>query len=264
MQPQANRDNQMSAKKKKIAMPDPMIGGPFTGLIQTLNRMGFVTNELDPISRGFIIFSKKCKKPVLEIGAAYGLTVLKVLEQKVKIIANDADERHLKILAERVPNNLRKYLSIAPGEFPDGVILASESLEAALSCRVFHFFDPAMLRRAISSLFQCLCSGGKAFIIADSPYTQRAADLGRTPIYEDRRKKGDQWPGFFEGVHKEWPHMREIGPDIIHCLDPFVLRRVFEEQGFEIEMADWIDRPDYPEGYKANGRECVGVIARKP
>jgi hypothetical protein len=47
-------------------------------------------------------------------------------------------------------------------------------------------------------------------------------------------------------------------------MDVDVLRRIFEQAGFEIERVGYISREDFPDDMRLDGRENVGIIATKP
>jgi SAM-dependent methyltransferase len=245
------------------AMPAPVEEEEYRGLIPTLNKMGFMTPELDPYSKAFVEFATRAPGPLLEIGAAYGLAVSQVLAQGVHIKANDIDRRHLDILFERVPLAQRKYLDLIPGSFPDEINLEENTYGAILASRVFHFFDPEQLCRAAAALFRYLAPNGKVFIVSDSPYQMPAIRHGRSIDFEQRTREGKPWPGFFDDVHEKNPTAKDFLPKSIHLLDPLVLSRVLKEAGFTIEKAEWIDRPDYPKGLRASGKENVGVVGFK-
>lgn len=59
------------------------------GAIATKNKTGFMSAELSEISKQYIEFSKNCNS-VLDIGCAYGISVLPVLDlEKVTVHAVD-------------------------------------------------------------------------------------------------------------------------------------------------------------------------------
>lgn len=61
-------------------------------------------------------------------------------------------------------------------------------------------------------------------------------------------------------IYEKW---RANNPDSFHLLDPDVLRRVFSEAGFIIEQCDFFARNNWPKDAQYDGRESVGLIARK-
>lgn len=232
------------------------------GFIKTLNNMGYMTSTLDPFSQKIIDFAKNSSGPLLEIGAAYGVATLKALEIGCQVIANDLDERHLKILLERTPKQEKERLTLLPGKFPEEINIPQKSVGAILICRVLHFFNGQRIELAINKAFGWLKSGGKLAIIAETPYLKNFQNF--IPIYEQRKKQGHPWPGFIEDTMEFGPDRGKFLPKQVHWLDKEVLCRAVEKVGFLIEEVSFIDRKDFPDDLRLDGRESVGLIARKP
>src|SRR5260221_14662387 len=74
----------------------------FSILIPTLNNMGYMFEDLTEYGDEFIRFSQDAKDPALDIAAAYGIATLKLLQQQIRVVANDLDPRHLEILRNQV------------------------------------------------------------------------------------------------------------------------------------------------------------------
>jgi hypothetical protein len=232
------------------------------GFIRTLNNMGYMTSTIDQFTRHFIEYAPVSPGPVLDIGAAYGIASIAALSNGATVIANDIDNAHLEILKSRTPEDLQSRLSLKPGAFPDQLQMADDSLGAVLVCRVMHFFDGETIERSAALLFKWLKSGGKAFIVSETPYLKNFQNF--IPIYEKRRDSGEKWPGFINDVMAIAPERGAFLPSKMHLLDPAVLSRTFKNAGFLIEDARMIARKDFPEDLQLDGRESVGIIARKP
>src|SRR5271156_2736729 len=138
-----------------------------SGFVKTLNSMGYMTSKLDWCSQQFVSFSPTVPGPALDVGAAYGVATIAALEAGAKVIANDIDARHLQILMERAPANLRQNLLLKPGDFPN-VDIQPSSLGAALVARVFHFFPGEMIELSAHRLFNWLMRSGKVFVVAET------------------------------------------------------------------------------------------------
>ena len=247
----------MQATEDSPAMPEP----DESGLIRTLNSMGTMTSAPDIFSRAFIEFAPKAPGRSLDIGAAYGVATLPALRNGATVIANDMDERHLKILYSRVPVELRPRLELASGAFPDNVDFPVASLGAVLICRVMHFFDGPRIERAATKVMSWLAPGGKVFVVGETPYIGTARAF--FPTYESRQKAGNPWPGVVENVAAHDPKRAGALPGLFHLLDERVLGRVFTAAGFTIERSELFARPDYPADIRLDGRESVGLIAVK-
>lgn len=233
------------------------------GLIPTLNQMGWMTQGLDVFSQAFIDFAPTAPGAALDIGAAYGVASLAALKKGAKVIANDLDARHLEILKGQVPVGLLPNLTLMPGAFPDGVDFPVGSIGAILVCRVLHFFDGATIERGIAKMFNWLATGGKIFVIGETPYLSNMK--GFIPHYEAQLKDPSiAWPGYFNNVHEICdPAVKDKLPKQINFFDIKTLRRVFEGAGFTVERAETFARPEYPTWAQYDGRESAGLIVRK-
>lgn len=242
---------------ESLVMPEPLEGG----LINTLNSMGTMTPSPDVFSRYFSEFAPKAPGRSLDIGAAYGVATLPALRNGASVIANDIDERHLKILLSRVPREHRDRLELVAGEFPEKLDFPDGSLGAVLICRVMHFFDGPRIERAAEKVMRWLAPQGKVFVVGETPYIGTARAF--FPTYEARLKAGDLWPGVVENAAAHDPKRATLLPKLFHLLDERTLRRVFTAAGFEIERLEMFARPDYPADIQLDGRESVGLIAVK-
>ncbi len=232
------------------------------GFIHTLNRMGYMTSWLDPVSQAFVDFAAQAPGPVLDVGAAYGVASIAALKRGAAVIANDSEPLHLDILAQRLPPNLRARLTLCAGEVPEQVDFAAASLGAVLASRVLHFFDGPRIEHTAARLHHWLAPGGKAFIVADTPYLNNYQRY--LPRYEARRQQGERWPGYMPQLRALNHARAAFLPRCFHFLDCEVLTRTFAEAGFEVEVCRLFAREDYPDDLRCDGREGVGLVARRP
>jgi len=203
-----------------------------SGFIRTLNRMG------------------------------YGIASLAALRNGAAVVANDIDARHLQILRDRAPATLKRRLTLMPGDFPDGIDFSPGSLGAVLICRVIHFFDGPTIERSAAKVIRWLAPGGKVFVVGETPFIGTAKSF--LPTYQARVKAGAPWPGIVKNVAAHNPKRAGNLPSRMHLLDEPTLRRVFSNAGFAIEHLATFARPDFPPDVQLDGRESVGLIARKP
>lgn len=231
-------------------------------IIPTLNHMGYMTTLLDKYSNKFVEYSATIQTPVLEIGAAYGVATIAALEAGATVIANDIEPKHLELLVQKVPDEFRNHLQVYPGRFPDELDFAKDSLGGALICNVLHFFEGETIELAMSKLYTWLKPNAKVFIIADTPYNKLIEKA--IPTYEKLEKNGSKWPGLMRNIRDYVPaQYAAITPPFMHFLTPAILTNVLTKIGFIIEEASLFARTNYPEEEQFDGREGVGVIARK-
>lgn len=244
-------------KSAEQGIPKAEVGG----FVPTLNGMGYMTVTCDRFMREFISFAASCPHPVLDIGAAYGVATSAALEAGATVIANDLDERHLVLMRNALDPRLSSRLITIPGNFPRELRFAPNSLGAILVARVLHFFDGDLLTESVQKAHEWLAPGGRIFVTAETPYLRNLHRF--TPVYEERKKAGSQWPGFLDDVPSIVPKRAANLPKTMHFLDTDVLTRVFSESGFRIEEATMFARPEFPEDIQLDGRESVGLIASK-
>ena len=226
--------------------------------IPTLNKTGFMKTELDVFSQKFIHFTLTSKKPVLEIGAAYGIATLQALKNNVTIIANDIEEKHLIALLQKTPKSQLKNLYIKPGHFPANLEFEENSLGAVLICRVAHFFTGEEMDEGFKKIYKWLAPKGKIFFISMSPYHHLLKDF--LPTYIRRAERGEKWPGVIENMKEYNPKESADIPNFLHVFDDAYMRTTLEKMGFNIEeitLFDYSNNSSDQKGY-------LGFIAVKP
>ena len=200
-------------QKNNFSMPSSE-----NGFVPTLNKQGYMATTLDYYMKQFISYAKSCKKPVVDIGAAYGIATIPSLETGANVIAVDLDERHLAILEERVPHELKNQLTIKCCSFPEELHFNRNSIGAFLIARVVHFFSPVRLEKSVSLLYDWLAPEGKVFLTAETPYLSNWESF--IPIYEQRCVIGHPWLGYVDDVMKFAPKRGENLPSSMLFLDP--------------------------------------------
>jgi SAM-dependent methyltransferase len=231
------------------------------GMIPTLNKNGFMTVGLDPISLEFIEFSAKCRSPVLDVGAAYGVASISALERGATVIANDVDEGHLSILRERTQTQYWEHLYLNNARFPDEVDFPEQSLGAVLMRRVSHFLTADEMERALDKIKSWLVPGGRLYIVTMSPFHYNLP--GFSLEYERRWEAGDCWPGIIHNMHDYAPHIADYTTNFLHVMDEKVLTKALEKRSLKaIKVVSF----DYAAGgvsLNAEGQGYCGAIAEK-
>lgn len=253
--------NEMNTLTKKSALLLKAPKEVGSGLIPTLNKMGYMTTFLDPYSEKFIKYASVCKEPILEIGSAYGNVALKALNNGATVVSNDLDPRHLQILKNMCPKNALNRLHLVSGNFPE-VILPFNYFDAILTVRVLHFLEGNTLRNFLSSCYDILNTNGKLFVVADTPYLKDWASF--LPTFEKRlQNKKTEWPGLIKNTRLfNSKHVHQL-PKLMHWLDKDILQRELKRAHFNIKDIQYINRFDYPPDVRLDGRESVGAIAIK-
>ena len=107
-----------------------------------------------------------------------------------------------------------------------------------------------------------ISSGGKVFVVAETPYLKNFSPF--IPIFEKRKKEGMELPGFVEDVMEVDPIRGRSLPKQMMVFDKDVLSSLFKNAGLIVEQCEEFARPEFPKDLQLDGRESVGLIARKP
>ena len=218
---------------------------------------------LDDYAEEFIRVAGESGDEVLEIGCAYGVATIPALEAGATVTASDMDPRHLEILQSRAPAESLERLTLIPGVLPD-IDLPEDHFGAILCSRVLHFLPGDEIEASVRNMYRWLRPGGRLFLVADTPW-----GIWRNfiPTWEDNVAKGERWPGHMPKPINYLPYKPssdDIGPPLMNLLDPELLRRTCEEAGFVVDRATFVDRSDFGDKGRMDGRENCGIAAHKP
>lgn len=225
--------------------------------LPTQNRTGWASNQLNEVSERFVAHCRLVTRPVLDIGAAFGLASLAALESGATVYANDIDPAHL----AKIPPS--EKLILFPGRFPHDLRFPENSLDAVHASNIFHFLTGPQLDRGLRSIAHWLAPGGKLFVQAATPWQKPFAAF--IPAFEARRAAAVEWPGWIERTADYSTH-RRLGqiPSSIHLLDNETLQKAAGNAGFTVEECTLYRRHDLPRSLFHDGRECVALIASRP
>lgn len=232
--------------------------------IPTLNRKGRTTASLNELSKEFVRYSRAASRPVLDIGAAFGVASLAALKAGARVIANDIDPRHLKVLVGRTPRTLRPSLATICARFPDEMELEEGSLSAVHAANLLNFLTGPEIAHGLRLIVKWLEPGGKLFVISGTPYAANVR--GFIQEYHRRKRRGDRWPGYVRNLKKysSDPTVVHELPDALHLLDDEILCRECKRAGLVVEQSKMFLRKGLPKYLRLDGRENVLLVARKP
>lgn len=227
----------------------------------TRNRTGWTSNVLNELSELFVAHAATVQRPVLDVGAAYGIATLPALAAGATVYANDSDPTHLATLEAATPPDHRSRLHLAPGRFPQDLNFPAASLDAVHASNVLHFLTGDELLTGIAHIRRWLAPGARLFIQAGTPYQQPFQAF--IPLYEERVRAGARWPGWIEDTRTISAHKKlsQI-PRSLHLLDEPALTHLVVSSGFLVERAWTYCRRDLPKSMQLNGREGVGLVAK--
>jgi len=239
-----------------------------TGAIATKNKKGFMFKELSEVSKQYIEYSKTCNR-VLEIGCAYGISVLPILNlEKVTVHAVDLSDDHLKILKSKLTPNQNYYFMPTISEFPINTHYEDNFFDAIHISNVLHFIKGEHFNLALEKCFNWLKPQGKIFVNTCALYLPYFTNF--IPTYKNRKKAGIKWPGeidnFKDFIPKDAPQSQiDAEPDFIHLFTKEDLDTHFKNAGFTIEESCYftLENADYLK-YADDAKSMIGIVASKP
>lgn len=238
----------------------------------TLDKKGFMFKSLTEASKAFVACAGDATRPVIDMGCAYGNVTLSVLKKNKHVIACDLDPRHLEVLMGKVPQDLRKYVTVLQGTFPEDFNFPGKSISAVHLSHVLHFLRGEQIQEGLGKAYHWLEPGGKVFINAGTPYQNI---LGFVEEYQRREQEDRDWPGEMSADDLKRfisPALREqFPPDIIptffNGLTKKALRRALETEGFTVDKLCYFDPDLSPELlflFGGDGKGWISTIAFRP
>jgi len=228
--------------------------------IPTLNQTGFMTPDQNPFNNSFIDFAATSNHPVLDVGAAYGLTSLPALQKGALVIANDIDPRHLLLLREHVEEQSRNRLFLNTKRFPNETDFPDQSIGAILLCRIVHFLNGEEMDQAIEKMTKWLVPGGRIFVITMSAHHHLLTSF--LPTYQQKAEEQIPWPGVINNMHEIAPDLKSQIPNFLHVMDRQSLGKAFERHGFKI-IEDSLFDYTRAKAKKSDGKGYYGIIVEK-
>lgn len=230
-----------------------------------------IMHKMNPISKAFVEYAIACNGTVLDIGSAYGVATIPILKSSTstKVIACDISRKHLDELSKQVSElddkdrkNISSRLILIESKFPD-FELEENSLDAVLASHVLPFLSGNEIEHGIAKLTKFLKPNGLLYITSYSIYNRVMKNY--IPIYEQRKKQGDKWPGELEDASLYWDKdnpLTAILPKKLNHLEPCLVESVLKVNNFQIKYLDFLSLTDEtPDEIKLDGREAMGVIA---
>lgn len=173
------------------------------GLVPTRNQKGFMMTELSHVSKEYVKYAKQCHE-VLEIGCAYGITVLPVLDYlKTHVYVVDLCAEHIDILNSKLKPEQFPYFTSEIAEFPVQTDFTANRFDAIHISNVLHFISAEHFMYALYQCFNWLKPEGKLFISMCSLYFPYFVDF--VPIYEERKQKGYLFAGEIDDMRVYTP-----------------------------------------------------------
>ena len=229
----------------------------------TLNKKGFMLTNIDALTQLFIdeaTQSKYHSSFSLDVGAAYGIATLAVLNKGGSIVENDTDPNHLATIENQFGQSER--LKLCVGDIRRDIQLPSESISCALLSRVLHFFYGNEIIACLKKIHQWLIPGGNIFVSNETPYFGTTRNF--IPIYEQQKADGHPWPSLIESIDYFCSEKAPFVDLPVHLFDEDLCYKVAHESGFTITHLFYINRKgSFPENALYDGRESIAFVAQK-
>jgi SAM-dependent methyltransferase len=228
--------------------------------IQTKNNKGFMFVNAEGASTDFINDLSQFKGRVADIGCAYGVVTLAVLQNSLlDILAFDLSQEHLDIVKNSADEKYLSRLTLQKGKFPNDFNVADESLEAIHSSLVLHFLTGDEIEIGLKKLYHALQPGGKLYLNLVSVYIDFLDAF--IPIYEEKAKNNLPWPGEMNNYTDYVPEEDKAAiPDVFHVFKKEDLAQHLIDAGFKIDLIEYFDHSDYA---TSNDKGLIKIIASK-
>lgn len=233
------------------------------GMIKTKNKMGIMTIENSPPSKAFIEYAKTAKKPMLDIGCAYGAVVIPAILNGAKVIGCDLEAEHLAILEKSLPKDFLHQLQTTTDSFPDMLDFEEGSLSAIHISMVLHFMKGEDILAGLRKCYKWLEPGGKLYVVNMTPSLGLFNWQELSEFYLERVKNKEKWPGEINCKQFAKGGWSDQLPEFAHFFDIDTMRSVAEQSGFFVEDVYYFCYENIPDEYKTNGKEYVGMTAVK-
>jgi len=224
-------------------IPNPELPPPSDdGRIPVYNGDGYASPDIYSLSQQFIEFSSTVKAPVLDIGAAYGLTSISALKNGATVICNEIEKKQLEYIChiKTITDEEKKRLYLKHGSILE-VNFPKNSIGAIHMSRVMHFFKPEEVELFFQKAYDWLIPNGRLYIITMSQY-HYGNPKGFSEFYNNEIKKGKEFPGMINDYKFKNENY------VLHAIDPVVMLKVATKYGFtckKIELSGGQNDDDY-------------------
>lgn len=238
----------------------------------TVNNRGVMVKQFSDVSQAFIRDATNASHTLIDMGCAYGITTLPILEMHKNIVACDLSQQHLDILKQETPTNLLPYLRLQQGNFPYDFSFDANSISGIHCSYVLQFLTAEAVSLALASCFDWLIPNGKLYINVPTPFLNGLKFIDE---FERREANGDPFPGVID--RQSMANFIDQGLDDIipadgmfdffHVFTIKSLSNLLIKKGFLIDYSHYFDiklpkQMDPLIG--GNGQAILGIIARKP
>ena len=113
-----------------------------------------------------------------------------------------------------------------------GGYLKSSSLGSVLASRVLHFLEGKDIIYGCEKVYDWLQKDGLFCIVSETLFRNNLKEF--IPLFEERKKRGDPFPGLVKDIQKYWPTDYQNLPQWINFLDEETINLILQKVGFDI------------------------------
>ncbi|WP_299005757.1 class I SAM-dependent methyltransferase [uncultured Shewanella sp.] len=238
----------------------------------TVNHKGVMVKQFSDVSQYFIRDAVNASHTLIDMGCAYGIATLPILEMHKNIVACDLSQEHLDILKQETPEKLLPYLTLKQGDFPYDFSFEKNSISGIHCSYIFNLMTAEAVSLALTHCFNWLIPGGKLYINAPTPYLN---GLNFIDEFQRREANGEPFPGIIDKqsmasfIQQGLQEMMSTDGllNFLHVFTKESLSKVLIEKGFLIDFSQYFDikiPSQLDPLIGGNGKASIGIIARKP
>lgn len=233
------------------------------GNIPTLNEMGVMCVHEGWLYNQYLT-QIKVGEQALDIGCAYGRTVVEAAKRGALVCANDLSEKQLKILEETIKNEpFYAQITYQSGDFLTGVY-PSNTYDKILIASVLHFMSPLEIQAALNKIAAILKPGGKVYILTASPAPYLSTSASFSQEYFRRKSQGDEWPGYFRDTLTYLPQLKGKIPEKCTFSNLEALVESVKKSDLVVLVAKYEASSSQPAEVNPYAQDFVNIIAQKP
>lgn len=252
----------------------------------TANKTGYMFLKIGESAEYWLNSCPDSDKPLLDLGAAYGVHSLHAMKHGRDVIAADIDAKHIEVLKERCEaftENPPRDAVAKPGrliraevaKLPTPDLCEPESVSGVLLSEVLHFFHPKDPLTHFKDVFRWLIPGGRFVSTSCSAAEMDGMKKAGVSLHDGRTF--EELEAFLDGPAEElvdraptYLTMPEGSPLVqlmgktMYLMTLKELQATAEAAGFEVERCSYISPDKYPFRTKGSKDETAFLVARKP
>lgn len=256
------------------------------GLERTNNNKGYMFLNIGESAEHWLASLPQSQKPLLDLGAAYGVHTIHAIKAGRDVIAVDCDETHIRVLNERVDSFLSEQRDSKYGELvrttvatlPKGDLCEENSVAGVLLSEVLHFLKPGGPLAVMRDIFRWLEPGGLFVATCASSTCASSVEFSQFSLILYQLRHGRTLAEAKELLREaSGEELLDIAPfymelrtdlefeagayDHLYLWSTKEIGAMARKAGFDVERVEYFSPSKYPQPTKDDE---VILLARKP